>query len=185
MATPKGAVVLVGGSAVGKSSMALAFSITSGYPLLADGVVALDLQVEGAASVLSLPGRVEVSQDVLDALSIPSERAPRARECVPRFWVSDVSFTNGPVPLHAVVLLGRKQEELPEILPVDGRERVLLVLARSLNRFLFEEPEVRLRMLLDASRVFGAIPVMRLLLPEKPMQLSAAVAIACEACELA
>lgn len=181
VALPHGGVVFAGTSGTGKSSLALCFS-RQGLPLVADGVVGIDLRVEGTTSVLPALGPVEISEDVLAALSMEPELAPRVRDGVPRFLASGVTFVAEPVPLAAVFLLGRKGDGQPNIVPVMGRSRVLAVVALSFNRFLCDVPEVRHRMLFDAAWVLQGTPVFRLQLPERPLQLDLAAALVREAC---
>lgn len=180
-AAPSGALLLVGGACTGKSSLSLALSLR-GIPLLADGIVAIDLLSANEAVVLPSPGPVEVSQDVLDALSLPPERSPRVRDSVPRFWITDVTFSDEPMPIRAVILLGRKRGGRPEITPVTGSSRVLSVAAHSLNRLFDETRETRQKKLLAVMRILQALPVFRIALPERPLQLVEAACLVSRAC---
>jgi len=183
LAAPGGAIVLAGGPCSGKSSMALALSL-SGYPILSDGIAALGLRPDGTASVPLIPGPVEVSQDILDALRIAPELAPCARDGVPRFWVSGLPWANDLAPLRAVVMLSRKRNGLPEVTNVQGQSRVLSVLAHSVNRILGEPLDVRQKTLLDVTRVLRSVPVYHLRLPERPLQLADAADVVRGACGL-
>lgn len=156
-----GALVFLGDSGMGKSTTAAAF-YARGYPLIADDLIALDLNGSGPPTVFPgfpqlrlspgevIPGgKLETTQ-----LSYPSgdKNAYRAEH----------GFPQGPLPLRRIHVLVRG-----EILAIEpmGLQEAMIELVRHTYRISLMHPFRGHDNFLNCARLVQEIPVLRLSVP--------------------
>jgi len=153
-----GAVLFVGASGWGKSTLAAALD-NAGFPLLADDVAAVSFagtrpNVAPASRVLRL------WPDSLRALGSDPARLPRVRdETEKRFHTIDRPFPDGAVPVTAAYVLGRA--DMPTVQPLDPRLGFAeLVRHTYVARYLARADQVA--HFEQCARLAASVPILRL-----------------------
>ena len=104
VATNAGAVLLLGGVGVGKSSLAAAL-VKRGYPLLADDVTGVVLDADGRPVVLPASPFLRLRSDTLHKLNWRHTAATaKARRGV-KHWVQAGGFCAAPLPVRMAFIL--------------------------------------------------------------------------------
>lgn len=134
--TPRGAVVFVGPSGNGKSTLAAAF-YRRGYRLVADDVCAVVLNEENAPMVLPAYPQLKLWADVVKRLDRAQDNLRRVRPHLEKYAlpVSD-SFVGHALPLYAVYALHSVNTQTLEMEPRDGMGK-FAVLTRNTYRERF------------------------------------------------
>ena len=132
------AVLLVGPSAAGKSTLA-AELCRRGHSLLADDVCVLRQEEGGGPSVLPAYPRTKLWRDTLDALKIDESGLCRVRARMDKYSLPlGDSFCNTPLPLDAVYILSAYNGDIVEVEPVVGQAK-FTVLSNNTYRLRFIE----------------------------------------------
>jgi hypothetical protein len=97
IATERGAILLVGPSASGKSTLAAEFW-RRGYRVLADELCALDVD-PGGARLWPAPGHLKLWADALEMLGIPTEGLARVRPGLEKYDLPVNGSPTQPVPV--------------------------------------------------------------------------------------
>ena len=104
VATGAGAVLLLGRSGIGKSSLAAAL-VERGWPLLADDVTGVVPGADGRA--MALPGfsRQRLCADTLDEMGWRGRARSRVRDGMEKYWMPAQRTCTDPLPVRAVFVL--------------------------------------------------------------------------------
>ena len=105
VATEAGAVLLLGRSGIGKSSLAAAL-VERGWALLADDVTGVTLA--GGGRALALPGfsRQRLCEHTLDEMGWRGRERSRVRDGVEKYWTPAQRVCAEPLPVRAAFVLG-------------------------------------------------------------------------------
>ncbi len=174
--TPDGAIALAGHSTAGKSVLAAALA-QRGCPLLADEVLAIELNDSGAPP-LAHPGDADVLlwRRAAERLGYdPATLAP-ARAGLERYWLPPLPAADAPVPLARIYLLEVHGQPEVQVEWLRGRERALALMRHAFNRRLAETPARRRQMLLRLAALPKRVGVARLRRPEAGWTLDAVLA---------
>lgn len=142
LATPKGAILLAGHSATGKSTLAAAL-VARGYPLLADEITPLAIQPGARLDVQPVPTCLYLWRDALAKLEIAIDDCIQVRPGLARYALSPTCTADTARPLHAIYLLGWTNEPTANLTPVAGYNRFLAIQPFAFNRLLPESPAMR------------------------------------------
>jgi hypothetical protein len=116
-----GALVCVGPSGVGKSTLAAAL-MHRGFPILADDVVAVDRECR------ALPGlpRLKLWRDAAEQLDISTAALPRVRPALEKFdYPLGEGFCTTPLPIRWVVILSAHNGPGFVVESIRGKDRFL------------------------------------------------------------
>ena len=131
--TDKGAVLVMGRSGAGKSTM-LGGLLALGLPMLADDVTGLELDADGRP--IAIPGfpAMRLWEDSLNNLGHQSDGLSQVRSDMRKYYLPVSSFHGQPEPIRAIVHLTASNEAGARFASIDSRERV-----ESLSRFIFRK----------------------------------------------
>ena len=132
IASPQGeAILLLGQTATGKSSLAAAF-YQRGYTVLGDEICALRL--EGNNTFQALPGipRISLWSNSLKLLGLGSSGLPRLRPQLEKYALPlTQGFPGRPVPVKAIYILKPHTASEITLEPVQGQEKFTLLISLS------------------------------------------------------
>jgi hypothetical protein len=163
VAVGDGAVAFVGAKGAGKSTTAAAF-LRRGHPLVADDVVAVDLDEGGVPTVSPGLMTVKLWPPSLAAVGVDPHTVPRLHDGVEkRILRADEVPSAGPLPLRALYVLEEGEELALE--PVRARDAFVEVVRHTYaTRFI--GPVVREADLFRrCTRFLQSVPVRRLVRP--------------------
>jgi len=157
-----GALVCVGPSGVGKSTLAATF-MRRGFPILADDVVAVDRECR------ALPGlpRIKLWRDAADRLAISTEALPRIRPALDKFdYPLGEGFCATPLPIRWVVTLASHNE--PDIVmeSIRGKDRFLPLRSNTYRVRYMDGMALRNEHLKLVGRLAGRITLARVMRPQ-------------------
>ncbi len=96
------AVILMGGSGVGKSTLAAALE-ARGYPVIADDLCVVGVGPDGGPRLVGDGAQLKLWRESIDALRLAARRGPRVRAALGKFHLQRASpAPGGPAPLGAV-----------------------------------------------------------------------------------
>ena len=172
VATGTGAVLFVGKSGMGKSSLLAALS-ERGFAMLSDDVTAVEMDATGKLSALSAFPWTRLWADTLDAMGWKNRPQGRVKEGLEKYQISVERFCPAPQPLRAVYSL------IPKTQPHVRIERVPLrkvfyqlrkhTYRKNLRRGLDQQP-THFRTLVAMAK---SVPVFRVIRPVHPFLLDA------------
>jgi len=114
----EGAIIFLGPSGIGKSTLATAFA-QNGFSLLTDDVAFVKFEMENACVIPSYP-QTKLWRESLDALSIPSKELKSLYSRINKFSVRmDRAFEAKPQMLHAIFILETHLESLSKLIHFD------------------------------------------------------------------
>ncbi len=123
IATPKGAVVFVGASGHGKSTLAGAFH-HQGYQVLSDDVAAVTIK-DGIPHVLPAYPRLMLWADAVERLGITNSKLRPARAQLEKFhYRLEQPPLEHEYPLHAIYLLAPTNSSTITITPLSGFDKI-------------------------------------------------------------
>lgn len=123
IATPKGAVVFVGASGHGKSTLAGAFH-QHGYQVLSDDVTAITIK-DGVPHVLPAYPRLMLWADAVERLGVNRSHLRPARAQLEKFhYRFEQPPLNDEYPLHAIYLLAPTNNASITITPLPGFDKI-------------------------------------------------------------
>jgi hypothetical protein len=163
--TPKGAVILMGRSSVGKSSLAAAF-YRRGYPVLADDTVALDV-IDG--QLLAYPSfpQLRLWPDMLHALKIKLDEVLPLRPQLPkRAFPTPHGFSTRPQPVCSIYLLGSQIEDEIKMEKFQGMARFSTLLNNTFREKFLGGLGIRPAHFQKVSQVAQKTPAASLVRPE-------------------
>jgi hypothetical protein len=171
--TPRGAMVFVGPSGIGKSTLAGHFR-RAGFRLLSDDVCAVARDAGGAPVVLPAFPHLRLKADA--AVRLLGEAAPTRDDVDKRVLPLGTGFAGEPVPLAAVHRLEDGAGPGPQLLPLRGFE-AMKALADNLYRpFFLEGMATRGEVLRLAGEIAASAEVHVLRRPRDASRLDALVA---------
>ena len=111
--TKNGAVVFIGGSSSGKSTLAAVLK-HKGYPVLADDICPVDL-IDGRAVMYPSGENLQIWKDIINSLKIPAESLKKIRPSIEKhYYKVERNFTE-PVNISTIYLLKFTNEGLYKI----------------------------------------------------------------------
>jgi hypothetical protein len=163
--TAKGAVILMGRSSVGKSSLAAAF-YRRGYPVLADDTVALDVVDSQALAYPSFP-QLRLWPDMLQALKIELDETLPLRPKLPkRAFPAHQGFSTRPQTVCSIYLLGSHIEDEIKKEKFQGMARFSTLLNNTFREKFLGGLGIRPAHFQKVSRVAQKTPIASLIRPE-------------------
>lgn len=136
--TDAGAVLFLGASASGKSTLASAF-VARGYPLLTDDVAAVQCRTGNPPVVMpGLPG-LRLWADALERLQFRTTTLRRVRPDLDKYVLPVKAFSDGPEGVRAVYVLSVKNREAVELVPLGPAKRFMW-LSKYTHRRKFAKP---------------------------------------------
>jgi len=170
ISTPKGAVILMGRSSSGKSSLAAAF-YRHGCPVLADDTVAIDI-IDGQCLAYPAFPQLRLWPDMLQALEIKPEEVLALRpKLAKRALPTPDEFKCEPQPVCAIYLLGTHIEKEIKLEKFKGMVRFSTLLNNTFREKFLGGLGVRPAHFQKVSKVAQKIPTASLIRPEQPPQL--------------
>lgn len=164
LATPHGAIVLVGHSATGKSTLAAALA-RRGYALLADEVTPLTITPSGTLQVEPAVIDLFLWRTAIEKLAFPLASCIQARPGLERYLLPQQPVATTAQPLAAIYILG--QSNLPEVQfeAITGQQRFLSLQNHAYNRYLPAAPALRQRQFLQLTMSLAKTHIHRLQRP--------------------
>lgn len=163
------AVVIIGPSGYGKSSLGWAL-VRHGCTLVSDDMVGIERQDEGYAALCGRM-RLRIWPDAAERMGIAAERDavlfPTLSEFA-KLGVRDVAPPpDGPVPIHAIYRLRRRDPALtePVIAPLEA-SAALAELSGNLHGLILPDRATRQRELAWLADIARNVPVLSLTLPD-------------------
>jgi len=159
------ALICVGRSGIGKSTLAAAF-MQRGYPILADDVVPIN------ASGVALPGfpRIKLWKQAANFLNIATAPLKKIRPGIEKFNVPlETNFCTEPLPVRWIYLLNseRKRKEI-EIDAIRGMGRFKPLRRNTYRLQYLEGMNLQAQHLKLVGKLAGKIHLARLVRPEEP-----------------
>jgi len=169
--TARGAVLFVGDSGHGKSTL-LAALVRRGYAMLADDVTAVTVDSpSGPVAFTSYP-RLRLCADAAARLDYPVAGLPRVhspgRVSVDKYVVPVTHFCATPLPIHAVYTLNIHATPDIQLEPVNTVERFALVAANTYRPLFLEGLGLRKMHFHAAARLAKAVHIGRITRPASP-----------------
>ena len=158
VATVQGAMLFLGAQGAGKSTLAAHFH-RKGYRLLSDDVCAVTSRPDGFQVVPAFP-QLRLCPDALERLGSPAG----ARFEVDKFVLPlGPAYHSEPMPLRAIHILETQEEPEPRFEPVQGFDRVRLLL-ENLYRPQFLQGQASQGALMTlAAGIAAKVPLVRVL----------------------
>lgn len=155
------AMVCLGPSGVGKSTLAAAFA-ARGHRILADDVVPVDA---GCAAVPGFP-RIKLWQDSADRLEIETGTLDRIRPELEKFNLPvRQTFRDTPLPIRWVYLLTPDNSDTVSLNPISGMQRFQPLLANTYRRRFMEGMALRPEHLQRCGALAGQVHLARVSRP--------------------
>jgi hypothetical protein len=150
VAMGRGAVVFVGGSGRGKSTLALTL-YAKGYPSVADDLVSIDLETDVPMVIPAYP-ELDASPEVLRALAHDPQRFERVLPTTEKRAVPTTErFAAHPLPLQRIYVLG--EGEQTRIEPLSPRTALFALIRHSYRAEIAEGPSAAMHLLQSANLV--------------------------------
>jgi hypothetical protein len=156
--TPQGAVLLMGRSSAGKSSLAAAF-YQRGYPVLGDDTIAVDV-VAGQPVVYPAFAQLRLWPDMLRELGIaPEDTLPLRPKLPKRILPASQGFSPAAQPLRAIYLLGTDLASELKLEKMQGMSRFSTLLNNTFREKFLSGLGVRPQHFQKVSQVAQKTPV--------------------------
>jgi hypothetical protein len=161
--TAQGAVLFVGPSGLGKSTL-LAALVDRGYAMLSDDVTAIDVQTQAAPVAFASFPTMRLGTDSAAHLALHVDSLPRVRY-TEKHVVPVKRFCADPLPVRAVYALGIHEALNVQIEPVDPIQRFAIV-GNNTYRYKFLESLGLHQVHFDAAaRLARAVQIFRIQRP--------------------
>lgn len=165
ISTPQGAVIFMGRSSTGKSSLAAAF-YRRGYPILGDDTIALDVLAGQALAYPAFP-QLRLWPDMLHALGInPDEALPLRPKLPKRALPARQRFNAKAQPVRAIYLLSTHIEDGIKMEKFEGMARFSTLLNNTFREKFLGGLGVRPAHFRQVSHAAQLVPVTSLARPE-------------------
>jgi len=172
--TARGAVLFVGNSGHGKSTL-LAALVQRGYAMLADDVTAVTVESPSVPMACSAFPRLRLCGDSAARLDYPVEVLPRVHSPgkvpVDKYLVPVTHFCATPLPVHAIYTLSVHEEPNIHLEPVDTLQRFAIVGDNTYRYSFLKGLGLRQMHFHAASRLAKAVHVGRITRPVSPFML--------------
>jgi hypothetical protein len=168
--TTHGAVLFVGPSGLGKSTL-LAALLQRGYAMLADDVTSITLEAAGGAVAFPAFPHVRLWADAATKLQYACEGLRRVRASLDKYHLPVSRFCAKPLPVRAVYALNVHQASDIRLEPVENLQK-FAVLANNTYRDQFLEGLGLLQTHFQlVAAIANAVPVHRISRPVHPFLL--------------
>lgn len=138
IATSKGAVIFVGPSGVGKSTIASAFE-QRGYAVLADDISAIALNAKGLPLLQPAYPQLKLLTTALKLLEIAPKALSKVRTELDKYAIPiHSSFCQTPLPIYAIYELIPDNHNRLQIIPLQGGEKLRCLNLNTYYRRLLE-----------------------------------------------
>lgn len=165
--TERGAVVFVGPSGVGKSTLAAALH-QRGYRALADDVCSISFDEASRQSVVP-PGlaHIKLWADAAEHLALSHAATRRLRPELEKYALPiSADFDTTPVPLHAVYILDASNQDEFKLTPLPQLQKMESLLANTYRQGLLAKLGMRQNNFQQLTRIAGSTKVARLTRPK-------------------
>jgi len=175
VATPWGAIVFVGDSGMGKSTLAAAF-YQQGYRLLSDDVCVVRIESGVPVVYPAYPG-LYLWTDMLKQLD--ADASPRRkRPGLEKYWVPATQrFATNGVPLRAVFELTMTNTEELSLSPYAHGDKLAVLVNHTYRIRFLNGFGLRGEHFLQASLIAHQVPILQVRRPQEPVCLEALVAL--------
>ena len=168
--TPQGAVIFMGRSSSGKSSLAAAF-YQRGYPILADDTVTINVEKGKALAYPTFP-QLRLWPDILHALKIKPADLHILRPKLPkRAYSTSQGFTCEAQPVCAIYLLLTHTENDLKLEKFQGMGRFSALLHSTFREKFLGGLGVRPAHFGQVSSLAQQVPIASLTRPDHPLQI--------------
>lgn len=164
-------MVCVGHSGAGKSTLAAGF-LKRGHDILADDVVPVD------AECRALPGfpRIKLWQDTANRLDIDTHELRRIRPELEKFnYPLPDRFTDRPLPIRWIYILGSHQQPETRFEPIGGMDRMQPLHANTYRVRFLKGMALKAEHLKLCGKLAGRIRLARITRPEQGFELDALI----------
>ena len=176
IAVGEGAVVFMGPSGIGKSTLATAFH-QRGYTVLTDDVCVVDFDAGGAPVVVPAYPQLKLWRDALEKLELDPSVLPRIRpKLEKRALPVREAFRTTPRPLRRLYMLDRSNEPEIHLTSLQGSDKFLAIQAFTYRVQFLEALARKVDHFRQAGALAAACPVVRVSRPAKPYLLDELVA---------
>ena len=169
IATTAGAVLLLGGSGHGKSSLAAAL-VERGHALLADDVTGLVMSA-GRATALPSFASLRLWKQTLEKLHPSPEVLSRVRQGLEKYWVKASSACTQALPVCAAIVLTPSHRADIRMAPVPPNDAFWLLCEQTHRPRALHAMGQRPALFRVATAVARQVPVMRAWRPRHPFLL--------------
>ena len=161
-----GAVLLIGSSGTGKSTLVAAL-VERGHALLADDLTGL---APAAGNVLALPAfpRMRLWADAMPA----AERCQRVRQNLEQYWKPAAKFATAPRPVCAAFVLESHNRAVFDIKPVPPSRAFWTLWEHTYRKRLLDALGQRQRHYRTGMALARDVPLMRVRRPDRPFRLA-------------
>ena len=167
--TTAGAVLLLGRSGHGKSSLAAAL-VERGYALLADDVTGL-VTCAGRATALPSFANLRLWKQTLEKMHPSPEVLSRVRQGLEKYWVKASSACARALPVYAAIVLTPSRRADIRMAPVPPNDAFWLLCEQTHRRRALHAMGQRPALFRVATAVARQVPVMRAWRPRHPFLL--------------
>lgn len=174
IATESGALLFLGNSAAGKSTL-MAAMMQRGYAMLADDITAVALDAADQLQVLSAVSGIKLWASALNALSLREHARERVREGIEKYRISPDSFHVMPQPPRAAFVLHSHNQDNFETTALRSKDACKALISCTYHhRFLrgLGQKPAHFRMLTTLAR---HIPIYRMMRPMSPGMIKKSV----------
>nr|WP_161593755.1 hypothetical protein [Parerythrobacter lutipelagi] len=169
--TDKGAVLVMGMSGAGKSTM-LGGLLSLGLPMMADDVTGLVLAGTGAPTAVPAFPATRLWKDSLDYLGHDSTDLPRVRSDMAKYYRSVPQFHDRPEPIRAITYLQASNRPDPQMGLLEPEKRVECV-SRFIHRKNFiDGMQLRRWAFETVTKTVRHVPIFHLLRPSHRVEPS-------------
>jgi hypothetical protein len=173
IATDHGAVIFTGPSGHGKSTLAAAFQ-QRGYAVLADDVCAVACDANAAPQVFPAYPQLALWADAAQQLRTDVTPLRRVRGNVDKYAVPlEQGFATRPLPLYAVYELGTTNLETFTLTPIQGREKLELLIHNTYRKRYLKGMGRAAANLQHCTAAARHIKIRRVIRPHHPFLLDA------------
>jgi hypothetical protein len=167
-----GAVVFLGKSAVGKSTLAAALDLR-GYSCLADEVCAIAVHANDGARALPSYPQIALWPDSIRHLGLDAGALPRVRPLLEKRAYRSHRVVNGePLPIKHIFILSPTRERAGiETHPIVGAKKMDVLLEYGYRGEFIRDLGRRLPHFQQTARLCPQVPLTRLFRPDRPFML--------------
>ncbi|GAA0283294.1 HPr kinase [Alteraurantiacibacter aestuarii] len=123
IATPKGAVLVMGRSGAGKSTLLTAL-VRRGIPMLADDVIGLHPLEDGTVQAVPAFPAIRLWKDSLDVFGQQSDGLSKVRSSISKYYLPVSAFSSEPMPVRTIVQLTNASRQDVEIRDIPAENRI-------------------------------------------------------------
>ena len=172
VATASGAVLLMGVSGIGKSSLAAAL-VERGYPLLTDDLACMVQHAGGRVMVFPTFPSQRLWADSLDAMGWRRRAQSRGRQGQNKYWIPAQRTCAAPLPAYAAFVLGVNDRRDIVLNPVPSGRAFFRLLDHSYRSKALQAMGQSSTLFHTLVAIARQVPVVRVTRPRHPFLLDA------------